>query len=307
MTTAPADRAPFPGGARFAVSLTYDVEQCTNFPYWSSVWDHRKGALDGESWRYVARLADMAAAEGAPVQWFVLGSTLQEVDSEIWELLSGGGAVGNHTFRHVNVRARDFDDLQIAYRTDPALRSGFAMPLDAIRSEIETTSEWIERRTGRRPAGFRTPGGFSEGLRDHPEVCEVLRAAGFHYVSSHYRYPCTASPRPSMGELEQAMRWSLSHLQPYRYSDGLLEIPMMGISDIWAFRVLDLEREEWIRLLEVGIKHAAAEGLLFSILMHPPVLACRDPHAATLRRVLDKTISLGGCILTNDLAAEQYA
>ena len=79
---------------------------------------------------------------------------------------------------------------------------------------------------------------------------------------------------------------------------------MMGISDIWAFRVLDLEREEWIRLLELGVDRAAEQGLTFSILMHPQVLATRDPHGATARRVIERTLEQGGAIVTNDEVAE---
>lgn len=93
-------------------------------------------------------------------------------------------------------------------------------------------------------------------------------------------------------------------MQPYRYPNGLLEIPMMGLSDIWAFRVLDLEREEWIRLLEYGVDVACERGLIFSVLMHPQVLASRDPHAATVRRVLARTQEKGGWVTTNDVLSE---
>ena len=33
----------FPNGAEFCLSLRPAVEMCTNFPYWTSQWNHLKG------------------------------------------------------------------------------------------------------------------------------------------------------------------------------------------------------------------------------------------------------------------------
>lgn len=295
--------------SRFALSLTLDVEQCSNFPYWSSVWDHRKGAIEPDTRRYIEKLAGIAAAARLRFQWFALGISLEDPDvSYLRSLVAAGHPVGNHTYRHVNVKAQTREQLQVTYRNDPALGRPFATPLEAVRHEIRRTAEAMRERLGAGPQGFRTPGGFGNGLADVPAVQALLREEGYAYASSHYLYPVSARPRPSWEELVGALCWSIEHLQPYRYPNGLPEIPMMGISDIWAFRVLDLEREQWIRLLEAGVDHAAERGLTFSILMHPHVLACRDPHAATIQRLLERAAARGGRIVTNDeLAADPVA
>lgn len=308
----------WPNGAKFCVSLTYDIEQCTNFPYWTCVWDHEKGAIDAESRRYVSDLAACAQAAGVLFQWFALGQSFTPADvSYLQDLSLAGHPIGNHTYRHVNVKARQWEQVQITYNLDPSLRDGFATPLDAIRNEIQQTSAVMEQRLGVRPAGFRTPGGFTNGLDDAPQIQELLKTEGFAYVSSHYNlpislpphrgYPIATETRPSPEQLQDAMRASIRSLQPYRCANGLLEIPMMGISDIWAFRVLDLERAEWLSLVELGVDIAAEEGLLFSILMHPSVLASRDPHAATARRVVERTLRKGGAVVTNDQIAAHLA
>ncbi len=284
-----------------ALSLTFDVEMCTNFPYWGSVWDHRKGAIDAETKRYVGKLAEIARETGVRFQWFVLGSSLEDPDVEYLKRLTADGhAVGSHTYHHVNVKAKGWDDLQAVYRSDPALRLRFSSPIAAIRNEIETTSALIRERLGAAPRSFRTPGGFAEGLADAPAVSDLLREHGFRCVSSHYRFPLPATGAGDGAARAEALHWSITHLQPYRYPNGLLEIPMMGLSDIGAFRTLDLERQEWIRLLEGGVDLAAERSLVFSVLMHPCVLACRDPHAASVRRLLERAACRQLPVVTND-------
>lgn len=297
----------WPGGARFALSLTYDIEMCTNFPYWTAVWDHRKGAIDGDTRRYVAALADLAADLEAPLQFFVVGAAVAAHDVDyLLRLVQDGHAVGNHTWNHVNVKAKSFEALQVTYRQDSTLARGCAEPLEAITREVRRTSEEITRRLGVAPAGFRTPGGFAGGLADAPEVQELLAAEGFAYVSSDYRFPISGGREAGWDELVAATRWSLETLQPYRYPNGLLEIPMMGVSDIWAFRGRDMERREWLELLEAGVELAAEEGWLYSVLMHPAVQAARDPHLATLRRVIAAARDRGAWIATNDAVAALY-
>ena len=298
----------YPDNATFCLSLTYDVEMCTNFPYWDCVWDHRKGDLDEQSLAYLEKLVGIAGEADAPLQWFLLGSSLEDGRlDKFCRRLPEDHAVGNHTYRHVNVHAKSFEQLQVTYRDAPALAEGFESPLDVIRHEIHQTSDLIEAKGRTRPVGFRTPGGFSEGLAAAPAVQDLLLEEGFGYCSGDYRFPIPRDRKPTWDELLEAQRWSIRNLQPYRYPNGLLEIPMMGISDIWAFRVLDLEREDWIRLLEAGVDVARKEGLVFSLLMHPAVLAARDPHAATLERLLAKTREEGGCVVTNDALADMPA
>jgi peptidoglycan/xylan/chitin deacetylase (PgdA/CDA1 family) len=295
----------WPDGHSCCVSLTFDIEQCTNFPYWTCVWDHLKGALDTDAKQHVGKLAAASEAAGVRCQWFSLGSSFEDPDDEYQRaLVAAGHAVGNHTYRHVFVKARTWDSLQVTYRNDPSLASGYAAPIDAVRDEIQRTTEVMTDRLGERPRGFRTPGGFTNGLEDAPEVQDLLKEEGFDYVSSHYKFPVTPGKRPSWDEMESAMRWSVANLQPYRHPNGLLELPMMGISDIWAFRYMDMEREEWLKMLELGIDTAAEGGHAFSILMHPQVLASRDPHAATMSRVLERAQQKGAWITTNDALAD---
>jgi peptidoglycan/xylan/chitin deacetylase (PgdA/CDA1 family) len=283
------------------VSLTFDIEMCTNFPYWSDVWDHRKGAIDEQTRLHIGKLAHVAEELGARFQWFVLGAAVEADDIEyLQRLVADGHAVGNHTYHHVNVKAQRFEDLQVVYNREPARLQGAATPHDVTADEVSVTSDLIEHRLGVRPQGFRTPGGFGNGLQDAPAVQHLLNEHGFAYCSSHYDCPLPIEKPFEWSVMEEGVGESLRSLQPYRYPNGLPEIPMAGISDIHAYRVRDLDRGEFTRLLEHGVEVAARENLIFSILMHPAVQASRDPHCDTVKRLVDKTVSMGGEVVTND-------
>jgi peptidoglycan/xylan/chitin deacetylase (PgdA/CDA1 family) len=293
----------YPGGAQFCLSLTYDVEMCTNFPYWTSVWDHRKGAIDEDSKLYILKLNEVAKKYGAKLHFFLVGSALEDPHIDyLKQLVDAGHAIGNHTYTHVFVKAKTVQQLQVVYRNAPWRAAG-RTPLECIRNELRETNLGVREKLGVELRGFRTPGGFANGLHDVPEVQDLLKQEGFAYASSHYSFPVDPKVKhPPREQLECAMRQSLDTLQPYRYPNGLLEIAPMGITDIWAFRYLDLDRWEYINLLKVGIDHAHANRQVLTLTFHPPCLAARDPHCDVLETVLHYALAQpGGCwIATND-------
>ena len=292
----------YPNGADFALSLTFDVEMCSNFPYWTSVWDHRKGAIDADSKLYMGKMLDVAAAYGVKLQFFLVGRALEDPDIDYLKRMTAEGhAVDNHTYNHVNVKAREIAQLQPVYANAPWRAAGLDA-LECIRREVRQTSTAIAEKLGAAPTGFRTPGGFNNGLDDVPAVQEVLSEEGMTYASARYYFPVDPNKkRPPAETLNQAMAASIDALQPSRYPNGLPELPLAGITDIWAFRVLDLDRWEFIDVLKHGIDHAHANRQALSLCFHPPVLAVRDPHCdmldGILRYALDKP---GGCWITTN-------
>jgi peptidoglycan/xylan/chitin deacetylase (PgdA/CDA1 family) len=202
----------------------------------------------------------------------------------------------------VNVRAQEIPQLQVTYAAAPWRAHGRSA-LTCIRDELRQTSSAMRETLGVDPVGFRTPGGFVDGLHSVPEFQNLLKDEGFGYASSHFRFPVDPTQkRPPRERLETAMRESLDTLQPYRYPNGLPELPPTGITDIWGFRYLDLDRWEFIDLLKHGVDHAHDNGQVFTMTFHPPVLAARDPHCDVLEMVLPYALAKpGGCwIATND-------
>ena len=106
----------YPNGADFALSLTFDVEMCTNFPYWTSQWNHRKGAIDEDSKLYMGKMLDVAEKYGVKLQFFLVGSALEDPNIDYLKRMAAEGhAVDNHTYHHVNVKAKDIPRLQPVY------------------------------------------------------------------------------------------------------------------------------------------------------------------------------------------------
>ena len=292
----------YPNGADFGLSLTFDIEMCSNFPYWTSVWDHRKGAIDEDSKLYMGKMLDVADKYGVKFQFFLVGKALEDPDIDYLKRMTAEGhAVDNHTYNHVSVKAQDIPQLQPVYASAPWRAAGLTA-LECIEREVRQTSTAITEKLGVAPTGFRTPGGFNNGLDDVPAVQEVLSDAGMQYASARYYFPVdTEKKRPAAEVLNQAMEASIDALQPSRYPNGLPELPLAGITDIWAFRVLDLDRWEFIDVLKRGIDHAHANRQVLSLCFHPPVLAVRDPHCDMLDIVLRYALEKpGGCWVTTN-------
>ena len=113
----------FPNGAEFALSLTFDIEMTPNFPYWTSRWNHRKGEIDEGTKLYLQRMSDIAKGYGVKLQFFLVGSALEDPDIDyLKKLVADGHAVDNHTYTHVNVKAKTIDGLQGGLRQRPLAR-----------------------------------------------------------------------------------------------------------------------------------------------------------------------------------------
>ncbi|WP_147339553.1 polysaccharide deacetylase family protein [Actinomadura spongiicola] len=170
-------------------------------------------------------------------------------------------------------------------------------PLDVteIELELQLTRRLLERVCPRPAVGVRTPLGHPGGLREHDTITESLKRQGVRYVSSDLRDP-DSRPHAALVDGSGAAR------QPYRYRNGLLEMPSHGHHDSHFERAAraapdraDVRRqayEHYRRLIEdaatlaVGRDHPVYVGLV----LHPSSIAWYDPDC----RVLDRLVGVGG-------------
>src|SRR5437016_3315014 len=174
-----------PGKARVAITL--DLEMSRNFPTWEQThWDYEKGNLDAPTKKYAVEAARRVKKHGGRIHFFVVGRVFEQ-ESVAWlkDLAQAGHPIGNHTYDHVNVKATRPEDLQFRFSRAPWLIEG-KKPLEVIRENIRLTTAALKTRVGVEPAGFRTPGGFYNGLADRPDVQALLREQGYDWVSSKY-------------------------------------------------------------------------------------------------------------------------
>jgi peptidoglycan/xylan/chitin deacetylase (PgdA/CDA1 family) len=271
------------------IAITLDLEMSRNFPVWDAThWDYEKGNLNDETKQYAVEAARRVRAAGGVIHFFALGRTLEQPDvTWLTELAANGHPIGNHTYDHINVLATRIEDLQFRFQRAPWLLRG--MPVaDAIRENIRIAAEAIQSRTGVQPAGFRTPGGFSDGLRQHPEIRNLLKELGYSWVSSLYPpHPLTQPMQEPNDTILQGILDAQKLAQPFVYDDGLIEIPMSPVSDIGAFRTGRWKLDWFLKSLRQCLEWTIDHGAVFDFLAHPSCLYVVDPEFKAIELICD--------------------
>lgn len=262
------------------VAITLDLEMSRNFPTWDQThWDYYKGHLDADTKRYASEAGRRVVQGGGVIHYFAVGQVFEQENVDwLKQLVTAGHAIGNHTYDHVYVLAGKPQELQYRFRRWPWLLRG-RTPRQVITDQVRMTSAAIEDRLGVGAAGFRTPGGFYNGLADRPDVQKLLRDEGFGWVSSKYAgvRGLTQGTRPSR-EVFEAIVASQEASQPFQYPDGLVEVPMSPISDIHCFRTARWSLRDYLQALELAVDWAIRSRAVFDFLAHPSCLLATDPH-----------------------------
>ena len=178
----------FPG-EKALVAISLDLEMSRHYPTWDQThWDYEKGNLDWATKRYAVEAARRVKAKGGMIHFFALGQTMEQEDvGWLKEIVGQGHPVGNHTYDHVNVKEMKKKNWHSvpAFPCAPWLIAG-KTPSEVITANIRLAESAFKERIGLVPAGFRTPGGFSDGLTDRPDLQTMLLKLGFTWVSSKY-------------------------------------------------------------------------------------------------------------------------
>jgi len=266
------------------IAITLDLEMARNFPTWETThWDYEKGNLDEPTKLYARKAAERVRQSGGVIHFFVVGQVFEQRDvSWLQEIASAGHPIGNHTYDHINVRAARKEDLQYRFQRAPWLLRDQPL-LELVRENISLTTKAMQNRLGIQPSGFRTPGGFHDGLHHSPEVREILREFGYSWASSLYpNHPNTTPMQQPSPEMLQQISETLKQAQPFRYSNGLIEIPMSPISDIGAFRNGRWQLDWFLESVERSVRYAIDHRLVFDFLAHPSCLGVVDPEFRTI-------------------------
>lgn len=290
------------GDDQALVAITLDLEMARNFPKWEDGhWDYEKGNLDGATKAYAVEAARRVRARGGVVHFFLVGRALEQPDvAWLKGIAEAGHPIGNHTYDHVNVRATRADDIQYRFTRAPWLIEG-KEPADVIRENIRLCTAALRSRLGVEPAGFRTPGGFADGLADRADIRRMLLDLGFSWVSSKYpaHLPGDPGAEPPAG-VRQSLLDALPSAQPFAYPDGLVEVPMAPPSDIAAFRTGRWKLESFLDTIRAGVEQAIERRAVFDFLGHPSCLNVTDPEFRTIDLICDLVEqSRGGAKLTD--------
>lgn len=269
------------------IGITLDLEMSANFPTRETThWNFEKGNLNDQTKAYSVEAGKRVKQAGGVLHYFAVGQTFEQASVDwLSDIVKEGHPVGNHTYDHVNVTAKNSKDLQFRFQRSPWLLREQPM-LDTIRDNIALTRRAMQNRLGIDPAGFRTPGGFANGLHDYPEVRTMLREQGFEWISSMYPpHPNTEPFQEPSKEVLDGIVAAQAKAQPFVYPDGLVEVPMSPISDIGAFRTGRWQLEWFMRAIRLGVEWAIDNKATYDFLAHPSCLYVVDPEFKTIELI----------------------
>lgn len=277
------------------VAITFDLEMARNFPRWEDThWDYQKGNLDVASKEYSVRAGELVKQYGGSIHYFCVGSSLEQEDiSWLSELAETGHPIGNHTYDHVNLLATNSDELQYRFRRAPWLLAGQEIH-EAIRHNIHLTTQALKSRLNVDNRGFRTPGGFGNGLTDREDLQKMLLDLGFTWVSSKYPMHLNTQPQQQpTAKIYDGIVAAQVDAQPFVYPTGLIEIPMSPISDIGAFRNGRWQLEWFMEAIGRAVAWTIQQGAVFDFLAHPSCLGVVDPELRTLKMICEMVQQAG--------------
>lgn len=275
----------FPKMPRARIAITLDLEMSAQYPKAGMTeWNYEKGNLDEATKNYSVEAARKVKKAGGVIHFFCVGRVLEQPDVEwLKELAREGHPIGNHTYDHVNVKATKAEETQFRFQRSPWLVRG-KTALEVIRENIRVTTEALEDRCGIKVSGFRTPGGFNNGLSDRSDLQELLLDLGFTWVSSKYPSHLGVKPgEPIGGEIFTSIIKAQEEAQPFRYASGLIEIPMSPISDVTAFRSQRWKLSDFTKAIRMAIEWAVENQKAFTFLAHPSCLVVEDPDQTVFR------------------------
>jgi len=271
------------------IAITLDLEMARNFPEWDDThWDYEKGNLNAEAKRYAVEAARRVKTRGGVIHFFAVGQVFEQENVDwLKHLHQEGHPIGNHTYDHVFVLATKPEEIQFRFKRAPWLIDGKS-PAQVIRENIQLCTEAMRTRLGFKPAGFRTPGGFADGLNGRTDVQQMLLDLGFKWVSCKYpAHPYGKPGEAATTEVLDGIVAAQATAQPFTYPTGLIDIPMNPISDIGAFRNARWKLDDFLQAIRLGVSWAIEHRAVFDLLCHPSVLYPNDPEFRVVDLVCD--------------------
>src|SRR6185369_7231475 len=212
-----------PNGGKALIAITLDLEMSRNFPTCETThWDFEKGNLDAATKDYTVEACRRVKERGGIIHCLCVGRVLEQENVEwLKGIAETGHKVGNHTYDHVFVLATKPEQVQFRFARSPWLMRG-KTPAEVIADNIRMTNEALLTRAGIKTAGFRTPGGFANGLADREDVQKMLLDLGFRWVSSKYPAHANSKPgeRPTAAVFDEIVK-AQAAAQPFVYPSRL--------------------------------------------------------------------------------------
>jgi peptidoglycan/xylan/chitin deacetylase (PgdA/CDA1 family) len=222
---------------------------------------------------FLRRTLDLHNRLGIPATLFVVGRTLERHISEFRAAASDPlFDLQQHTYSHQLLKTIYIDDGQ-------SIRMVRAPDLDVIRDEVRKTTRLLRTYLDLPCIGLTGPWCYYRGLRDRPDILEVLWEEGIRFTRTDGRNEKDWHPVPI-------------DLQPYWYEHSgfpeILEVPVHG----WHDSTIRADVLGWddingyVASVKPYIDRAAEEDLVFSYLQHDWTSTREDPEMQATEALL---------------------
>jgi len=283
--SSPFEKAP--------IVITLDLEMARNFPKWEDThWDYEKGNLNDAAKNYAVAACQRVKKRGGVIHTFVVGRVFEQENVDwLKQIAAEGHPIGNHTYDHIYLLAKNLDELQYRFSRAPWLGRGRSLP-ELIRENIQLTNIALKQRVGVEANGFRTPGGFATGLEGREDIQQMLLDLGFKWCSA--KYPSLdgvedlhgTGKSPSQTVFDNIVA-AQAEAQPIRHATGLIDLPMSPISDIGAFRNGRWQLDDFVKAIRLAMAWCIEHRAMFDFLSHPSCLGVMDPEFKAIDAICD--------------------
>lgn len=302
--TADASKNLAADSSKALIAISLDLEMARNFPNWEDThWDYEKGNFNDEMKKYAVEASRRVKGHGGIIHFFLVARALEQENVDwLKEIIQMGHFIGNHTYDHVFVKALTLPEVQYRFARAPWLVAG-KKPEEVVRENIQLASAAIKSRLGIEPAGFRTPGGFADGLSVRPDVQQMFLELGFKWISCKYpAHPNSEPPgAPPTQKIFDGIVKAQQDAQPFIYPSGLIDIPMSPVSDIVAFRGGKWQLDDFLKAIRLGVEWAIENHAVYDFLSHPAVLYVKDPEFKAIELICELVKKAGNRAAIVDL------
>lgn len=280
------------------IAITYDLEMSAGYPVKGKPrtaypWDHQKGNLNEETKQYTVKSCRIVKEAGGVLHSFLVGQVLEHKDVDwLKAIIKEGHPIGNHTYDHVRVTAKNLTNIQYRFQRAPWLIAGKTTE-EVISENIRLCELAMQQRLGIKPNGFRTPYAFANGIADRVDLQEMLLSLGYTWVSSKYTGPTKVNRKnPTEADFDAFVTTHKLH-QPFVYPTGLIEVPFSPPMDVGVFRSRSWKLEEFLRLIEKSVHWAIENRSTFDFGVHPSVMYVEDPEFKAVKLICNLVKAAG--------------
>ncbi len=233
---------------------------------------------------FLERAAALHKEVQAPATLFCVGKTLERNSEAFQEAaLNPFFDLQQHTYSHVLLKT-----VCITQPGKEALIRGES--LEVIETEIEKTNRILEETFGIRCIGLTGPWCYYRGLQDRPDILEILKRQGIHFVRSDGRNEFDWHPVP----WERQAYWYDRQGFP-----EILEFPIQGWQDCVLREEIGWENHAgYLKYMKESLDAVASLGLDINVCQHDWSSLKGDPEMRLTRALLEEALQRGFEICT---------